>query len=321
MRPEHILRAALVLLSLFAFGEAAGAQSGGIRGVVLDIDGEPIKGATIRAENPTSYPPQFTATSDDKGRFAILGMKSGVWTFVAQAPGYEAQKGSTTIRATLANNMPVKFTLSRAATPLPGALTEQIQEELAAADEHRAAGRFDQALAAYEQIAQRNQRLTLVTLAIAETYRQEAMNKAGAARQSLLDKALAASQRTVDAEPSNERARIELALILVHKGNPAAAEALLATSAESPGATRELFYTLGEIKFNKGDNAGAEAMFQRALALDPAWQRPGLKLGLIAVKKGDREAALKHFNQVIAADASSTEAAEAGAHLKKLALN
>jgi hypothetical protein len=39
------------------------------KGVVRDLSGKPIKGASVRAVNPEAYPPELTSATDDKGRF------------------------------------------------------------------------------------------------------------------------------------------------------------------------------------------------------------------------------------------------------------
>ena len=106
----------------------------------------------------------YATVTDDKGRFALIGLSSGEWKFVAEAPGYELRQGTTRIRATVTDNPPLTFTLPPADTRIPGTLDKDILEEIAAADAHRAAGRFEQAISAYERIAQENPRLTLVSL-------------------------------------------------------------------------------------------------------------------------------------------------------------
>jgi len=58
-------------------GNAAAQGGGRVTGVVKDDHGGPIKGATIIAENPDASPSIFTANADAKGRFAIIGLKSG----------------------------------------------------------------------------------------------------------------------------------------------------------------------------------------------------------------------------------------------------
>ena len=66
----------------------AGAQVGRVGGVVKDDDGQPIKGATVSAENPDAPLGSFTATTDDKGRFAIIGLAR------ASGPSWRKLRGS-----------------------------------------------------------------------------------------------------------------------------------------------------------------------------------------------------------------------------------
>jgi hypothetical protein len=75
-RFPHVVVAA-VLSALFA-GEAA-AQVGRVNGIVKDDGGNPIKGATVTADNPNVGPTTYTATTDDKGRFTIIGLRAGQW--------------------------------------------------------------------------------------------------------------------------------------------------------------------------------------------------------------------------------------------------
>ncbi len=87
--------AAWLLLALA--GDVA-AQAGRVTGTVKDERGDPIRGATIIAENADASPSSFTASTDDKGRFAIIGLRSGVWAFRSGAPGYSADGGDVNVR-------------------------------------------------------------------------------------------------------------------------------------------------------------------------------------------------------------------------------
>src|SRR5262245_4181689 len=127
----HCSCAAFVVLMLTVFVPPAAAQGGAVRGSVEDTEGRPIKGATIKAANPNGRPSQLTATTDEKGRFAMIGLVGGVWNFVAEAPGYQAQQGASRIRSTTTGNAPLEFVLVRAAVPPPGLLNRQVQADIA----------------------------------------------------------------------------------------------------------------------------------------------------------------------------------------------
>ena len=62
---SSVLMAALLVAAL---PYTAAAQVGRVGGVVKDEGGQPLKGATITAEN-ADIGQSFTATTDDKGRF------------------------------------------------------------------------------------------------------------------------------------------------------------------------------------------------------------------------------------------------------------
>lgn len=316
MRRFHMTYAVAALC--LALAAPAFAQTGRVGGVVKDTDGKPIKGATVKAVNANASPSEFTATTDDKGRFSMIGLRSGNWRFIAEAPGFMPQEGNAPVRTIGAPNPPLEFTLARGATG-PAQLGKEVQAELKAADDLRNAGQFDQAIAAYQNIKAKNPSLSMINMVIGGTYRQKAsQEKDKAARQPLFDQAVAAYQEVLKTDPNNERAKIEIGMTYMQAGNLDAAEAALAPAADSPSASREVFYNLGEIKFSKGDTAGAEAMFKRASDVDPSWQRPKVKMGLIAFSRGDKDTAIKLFEGVIAADPNSPEAAEAGTYLKEL---
>jgi predicted Zn-dependent protease len=316
MRRLHLFYAAIVTLCLAV---PASAQTGRVGGMVKDTEGKPIKGATVKAQNPSASPSEFTATTDDKGRFSMIGLRSGTWKFIAEAPGFMPQEGNAPVRTIGAPNAPLEFTLAKGAAAGPAALSKEVQAELKAADDLRNAGQFDQAITAYQGIKAKNPSLTMVNMVIAGTYRQKAAKESDkAARQAAFDQAIGAYEEVLKLDNANERAKIEIGMTHMQAGNLDAAEQALAPVAESPSASREVFYNLGEIKFNKGDAAGAEAMYKRAADMDANWQLPKLKLGLIAFSKGDKDTAIKIFEGIVAADPNAPEAAQANAFLKEL---
>lgn len=307
------VRLAIILLWLAI---PAAAQTGRAMGVVRDTQGRPIKGASVKATNPDA-PTELTSTTDDKGRFVMIGLRSGAWKFVAEAPGYLPQQGSVSIRA--AGGPPFEFTLARDPGPIPGALTKVIQQELDAAAALREQGRYDQAIAAYQAIEGKNAKLTSVNLVLASLYRDKARQENDkAAAQALTDRALAIYTGILKEDATNERALIELAMTHAAAGNLDAAEAALAPLSRSTTAGPDVFYSLGEIRFSKGDSDGAEQMYERAAEIDSSWLRPKMKLGLLAFRRGDQAAAVKMFEGIVAAAPDGPDAAEAAGYLKEL---
>ncbi len=297
-------------LLVAAWAGSAVAQTGRVAGLVKDESGQPIKGATITAENPNASPSTFTTTTDDRGRFSIIGLRSGPWAFTAQAPGYAPESVRMQVQTIGAPNPPLTLTLKKggAAGGGLGAMAKDLQADLTAADALWNAQQWDQAIAAYRAILAKAPALSVINLQIAAAYRNKKE----------YDNAIAAYNDLLKADPNNEKAKVGIGMTNLEKGDMKAAEETLTAAAQSPSASREVFYDLGEVKFAKGDTEEAAKWYQKASDADPTWGKPLFKLGLVALNKGDKDGAVKMFEKVIAADPSSAEAAQAKAAIDQL---
>jgi tetratricopeptide (TPR) repeat protein len=303
---KHVF-AALCALTIAA---PAFAQGSRVVGIVKDETGQPIKGATVSLENPDAIPRNFTATSDERGRFAVLGLKAGEWSIVAQSPGFLPDATRVQVRVTT----PVApvFTLRRAPLPPPSVLgnvgAKDLQTELKNADQQFDAQQWDQAIAAYKSILARAPALTVLDLQIAAAYR----NKKD------YDNATAVYNDLLKSDPSSDRARIGLALTYTEKGDLASAENTLSAAAQTQGASKELLYGFAEVEAARGKTDEATSWYQKASASDPNWGKPLLKLGLSALQRGDRGNAATMMQRVVAVDPTSAEAAQARTVMEQL---
>ena len=300
-------------LLVAAFAATASAQTGRVGGLVKDDAGQPIKGATVTAENPNASPNSFTATTDDKGRFSIIGLRTGQWTFTAQAPGFATESGKLNVQTIGAPNPPLSFTLKKggagpAAGALGGMAAKDLQAELSAADALYNQQKWDEAVAAYRAIMTKAPSLSVINLQIAAAYR----NKKD------YDAALAAYNDLLKADANNDKAKIGIGMTNLEKGDIEAAEKTLQTAAQSTNATREVFYNLGEVEFAKGKTDEAVAAYTRAAQMDPRWGKPVFALGKVALNKGDTKGAIDAFSKVVEIDPSSPEAAQAKAVVEQL---
>lgn len=305
------LSAAFVVAALIVSAMPAAAQTGRVGGTVKDGSGQPIKGATVVADNPQSSPSSFTATTDDKGRFSIIGLRSGTWKITASAPGFTPSGGSVPVRTIGAPNPPVDIVLQPGGGPtgaLAGVNTKELQGELAKAEELMNQQQYDAAIAAYNAILAKAPALTMINLQIGRAHRQKKE----------YDQALAIYKKALEAEPTNDRVKIEIGMTNLEKGDFAAAEAALAESAQSVSANKEVFYALGEVKFAKGETDEAMKAYQRAVDTDPNWGKPLFKIGLGRLQKGDTKGAIEMMEKVIAVDPSSQEGAQAKALIEQL---
>jgi tetratricopeptide (TPR) repeat protein len=233
-RLQFILFAAVTM----AFASSVSAQTGRVTGTIKDADGKAIKGAIVRATNDV-VAATITSTTDEKGRFAMIGLRTGPWRVEAEAPGYLALLGQANVSSSASAEL--VLVLQRDLGPMPGALSKSIADEVAAAEAFRKAGRYDEAIAAYQSIQSKNARLTSVSMMLGTLYREKAQQeKDAAARQALLGRAINAYGDMLKSDETNTRARIELGVTQMAAGNAdAAAKAfqdVIAANPKSPAA-------------------------------------------------------------------------------------
>ena len=161
----------------------ARAQIGRVSGTVTDDDGRPIKGATITAENREQAPSTFTSTTDQRGRFALLGLRRATWLIAIQAPGFETALTRMEV-VTTRPNPPLNVRLVKGAVPaapgpLAGVDVKDVQRRLDRGTALAAAGDLTAALAAYRELLGRVPGLTALYLEIGSLH--ERLNDTAAA--------------------------------------------------------------------------------------------------------------------------------------------
>lgn len=302
-----------VVMAVVAFGWAAtpAVAQGRVTGSVLDESGAPIKGADITAENPEVAVGKFTATSDEKGLWAMVGLRTGMWTFTAEASGYAPSQGK--MKVSVGQNAPVRFKLAKGAKGPMGALakgvtSKEVQADLTTAETLFNAGQYDAAITAYQEVLKKAPALSLVYIQIGTAYR---MKKD-------YEKALASFQEILKNEPNNPQAKMAIAMTNLEKGDFDTADRLLTEAATDPAASREVFYNLGEVKFAKNEPEEASKYYLKAAELDPYWSKPLFKLALVALNKGDKAGAVQYFEKTISVDPNSEEAGQAKAVIGQL---
>lgn len=234
----------VVFLALAFIVAAAPVQAQGelnrVSGVVKDDTGMPLKGAIVTAHNPDAVPTNFTTTTDEKGRFAMLGLRRGVWTITARAPGYEPDE----ITGPVQRGRPtpaLEFVLRKTPTPGPrGALAgvdvSKLQADLKAAESAAASGKVDGALALYEKALAQVPALSEINGQIGDLY----------SRKHEPEKALAAYQKLLAAQPEDAKAKASVG---------------------------EIALALGMAALERHDTAAAAKYLEQSIAADPSAAR------------------------------------------------
>jgi tetratricopeptide (TPR) repeat protein len=239
--PRPLRVVAVACVAALALVPPASAQMvGRLTGSVKTITGQPVKAATIRAVNPSVIPSEFTTTSDQKGEWAILGLRGGLWEVTVSAPGFE--ESTVAVRTTLSMSNP-KVQVTLVGMPIRGAMdgvdTKKLQASLGAAESLMMQQQWDEAAAEYRGILAMAPALDSVNLALG---RALLMTKdyAGAA---------AAYGESLKKDGRNQKALLGLGLTQFEQGDRTAAIATLEKAVAVDGATdeaREARAMLGE---------------------------------------------------------------------------
>jgi tetratricopeptide (TPR) repeat protein len=305
-----ILVSLLTAVLCLSIAHPAVAQVGRVNGLVKSEDGQALKGVTITAEN-SDIGQSLTATSDDKGRFVIIGLRSGVWSFTAQAPGFSPQMGNLFVRMGSQNPV-VAFALKKRGAAnfgaLAGVLAKDLQAELGAADTLFEQQRWDEAIAAYRTVLAKTPPLSALNLQIALAQRHKKDYTA----------AIAAYNDLLKMDPGNQKATVGIAMTHLERDDANAAGAALLPASQLPDAGREVFYALGEVETARGNRVEAAKWYERAAGADASWGKPLYKLGLDSVEAGDKTRAASFLNRVLTVDPLSPEAELARTALSSL---
>ena len=306
---QRLLAAAFLVLTatpLFAQVSVLARVSGS----VLDSEGRPIRAATITMTNADNGL-TVTSTTDERGRFAILGLKVGQWRFVANAPGFLPVSGVGTLKGGVEATTPLDIVMHSSGLlvgTLAGVQAKDIQADLATADTLFTQQRWNEAIAAYKVLLARAPVLTSIHMQIALANRKKGDT----------DAAIAAYNELLKAAPDNDRAKVELALTQADAGDKKAAQTALLALAENKTAGANVFYSLGELSFEEGSLDEAMRWYRRATEADGSWGKPFYKLGMTAAKKGDSSQARNFLTQAMTVDPLSPEAALAKTAVEQL---
>jgi hypothetical protein len=217
----RVARLVVGVLASLSLSAAAMAQSGRVSGTVKDEEGQAIKGAVVVAETTQTAPNTFTVTTDAKGRFSVLGLKSGVWAFTATAPGYAPSQASARIQM-LNPNPAIDFRLAKGASGPPagvlvGVDTERLQADLKSAETLYANKQYDKAISAYEAIVTRLPALSAIDLQIGHIFELKKQ----------YDDAASWYTRAAEKDPAWGKPAVKLALLEIDRNQPEAAAARL----------------------------------------------------------------------------------------------
>ena len=291
-----------LVLGLVAFALPAAAQTGQVKGKVVDAKNQPIEGATITIEMTEGMTRKYETKTNKRGEYVQIGLQPGNYKITATKDNM-SQSQNQRVRLDM---MEVNFTLK------PGMAPEASAEDVKKAEAKVAAikgafeqgvtlsneGKYDEAIAKFNEV-------------IAEAPKcVECYNNIGTnySRKKDFDKAEEAFKKAIEINPSSVEAYNGLATVYnAQKKFDQAAEASaqaqkLAGAAGATGgggASAGTVFNQGIIAWNAGKVPEAKKLFEQAVQLDPKLADAHYWLGMATVNEGKLAEAAPHFEEYL----------------------
>ena len=298
----------LILLSLaLALPAQDDLGRGRISGDVVDESGAKVMGVLVVVESPRSST-RMEAKTDKKGHFAVGGLGTGAWRVTASKEGYLS--AATEIQVSqIKANPPVTLTLTRASASGAAPSAEAGGSLLDGGNALLKAGRYDEALAAFEEFAVKFPEIYAVHLNIGSAFMEKGdLDRAEAEFKSVLDKNGPDPEDLRKQKDTSLKALSGLGEVALKRGDFETAQGFfrraLEISPEDPAAA----YNVGEIFFSNQKIDDAISYFELATRIKSDWPRAYHRLGLVYLNKGDLPKALENLKKFLELDPQNPEA-------------
>ena len=292
-----------LVLGLAALAVPAHAQTGQMKGKVVDANNKPVEGAAVVIEGSDSGGRKFTVKTNKNGEFVQIGLQPGRYKITATKDNLSQ---SFTQRVSL-DMVEVNFVLK------PGGSGDMSAEERKKAEakmnavkaafsegvELNRAGKYDEAIAKFNEV------LTTVPKCT------ECYNNIGSiyGNKKEYDQAEAAFKKAIEVDPNSADAYNGLANVYnaqkkFDQAAEASGQALKLASAGGAGGTggggsASAVFNQGVILWNAGKIPDAKKQFEEAVKMDPKLADAHYWLGMANLNEGKMPDAATHFDEYL----------------------
>jgi tetratricopeptide (TPR) repeat protein len=273
-----------VLVAVDAF-----AQLGGLRGKLVDEEGNPLEGITCKIELEKGGGRTSTVTTKKNGEFVKAGLQSGNYIVTCEKEGYRRAAIAAPIAAFQQSDLGSTVIYRLAPGELSESQAARAKELLekfnlsSESDDHQ--GTLNSLFELSKMMPDNPE----INFNIAGTY-----EKLGDA-----EKALEYYQKAAELKPDFYDAWLAVGDLQGKRKSWAEAAAAMKKAVDLKATDPIAFLNYAVYAQNSGDLAAAETAYRKTLELDPAKALAHYQLGLIEVNKGQNDAAIAHFEKFL----------------------
>lgn len=302
MKKDHYLY--LVSLTLLFFLAQtlvlaqAGRGVGRLGGVVLDNNDKPVAGAKVVLTyiQDAGGGLKLEATTNKKGEWSFIGLGSGRWSLMVSAEGFAPLAQEVTV-SQLEKNPKITIKLQKAGGGVSIIQDEASLELLDQGNQFFQEGRYDTALAMFEQFYEKNPSAYQILLNIGDCYREKGeIEKAMEYYNQVMEKAKSDMGMGVN---MTAKALAAIGLIYLKQDNLEEAAKYFKQSVDTAPQDEVVAFNVGEVFFTNQKLDEAERYFKMASGIKPDWPEPYLKLGYVALNKNELAVAVEYFEKFL----------------------
>jgi tetratricopeptide (TPR) repeat protein len=291
----------VALVMTVALAVPAAAQTGGVRGKIVDEAGKPVQDVVVVLESPEGLG-NATLKTDAKGEFFRIGMRPGDYSVKATKGALSASMArfhvgigdpsvmeSLTLRAAGAGALTGNKDADEARAKKQAELQNMFKEARTLSDD----GKTDEAVAVYNKILTDVPKCTQCYVGMGDAYA-----KKGSAAE-----AEAAYKKATEADPTSPDGYTSLATFYNQQkkfDEAAAASAKALELSSAKGTTDPLAaYNQGIILWNQTKIPEAQAQFAKAVELNPKNADAQYWLGMASLNLGKNAEAIKAMTEYL----------------------
>ena len=319
MNGRHPWLFVLATLAAFALAAPAAAQNSGmVKGVVKDAQGQPVEGAKVTVELIEGVTRKFETTTGRKGDYIQIGLPSGTYRVTVDKDKLGSLSREVRVRA--AQQATADFVLARGGGE--GLSQEQIakntelQKLFTAGLEASRAGNQDEAIARFTEAATMNANCydCYYNIGFAATQKKDYAQAETAFKKAIELKADYADAYNGLATIYNSQRKFDEAAAAGAK----AAELSGGASGALGGGNADALYNQGVILWNGGKIAGAQKEFRAVIQINPTHAEAHYQLGMALVNEGNLAGAATEFEKYLELAPTGPNAAQAKALVGQL---
>lgn len=278
-----------------------GRGRGRINGEVKDATGNPLQGVLIKAKH-LEYETTFTGKSDDKGKWSIAGLGTGMFRITMELEGYLPAFHDMKVSQFSKNNPPVVSTLQKIQGQQLGVPSLEDKASIALFEEGAQLyneEKFQEAAQKFEEFLEKNPTVYRVNMNIGECYKELGEYEKALA---VYEKVVESAKTDEGATEANKDAAAALAAIgetRIRMGDLDKANDYLMQAMEIFPDDETLAHNIGDILFKQGEAAKGIEYFDKAIAIKADWPPPYRQRGYAYLNLAEYKMALDSFKKFL----------------------